>query len=77
MTEDEARTKWCPMSIVAGREGNRVGDGISGDIHYASMCIASDCMMWRWDWDLKKTDVRDPEDGNLPSGGYCGLANKP
>lgn len=72
MTEDEAKTKYCPMggrsvSIKQGGEF-RVGD--------FTKCIASDCMMWRW--------KRTKEDARKQSGlsaeyqakesGYCGLA---
>ena len=36
MTEDEAKTKWCPKAAPdQARCGNR--------------CIASDCMWWVWD----------------------------
>jgi hypothetical protein len=47
MTEEEARTKWCPMSRVSLTKGevgyNRVDGGIPSE--YAT-CIGSDCMMW-------------------------------
>lgn len=55
MTEDEAKTKWCPMSR------NAVAVGPAGDIEVADnrlpgtgeargmpVCIGSACMMWRW-----------------------------
>lgn len=50
MTEEEAKTKWCPMSRVSLTKGevgyNRVDGGIPSE--YAT-CIGSDCMAWAWD----------------------------
>ena len=51
MTEQEARTKWCPMARVstysvgnpAESAANRTDEGTP---YPASRCIASDCMMW-------------------------------
>ena len=39
MTEEEARTKWCPH-VRFPDAGNR-------SEYYNSKCIASDCMMWK------------------------------
>lgn len=39
MTEDEAKTKWCPQMGIAHPKSN---DGNH------DKCIASDCMMWRF-----------------------------
>lgn len=77
MTEDEAKTKWCPhvrVVLVTKRGGtnhpyNRYfledkKDPINNPVD--ARCIASDCMAWRWfSEDYKGT------------GGYCGLAGKP
>jgi hypothetical protein len=45
LTEDEAKTKWCPMQRHSeqgvGGAYNRPTSGGFG-------CIASDCMTWRW-----------------------------
>jgi len=38
MTEDEAKTKWCPFVRAAGP-----ADPASG-----YLCIGSACMAWRW-----------------------------
>jgi hypothetical protein len=60
LTEDEAKTKWCPMVrlVVAERDGSD-GAGVNfnrtairntseyGTPH-AAMCIGAGCMMWRW-----------------------------
>ena len=65
MTEDEAKTKWCPMARLASGGGsvNRyyVG-GMGGGPTTGSNCIASGCMMWR------ETSSQH---------GYCGLAGRP
>ena len=50
MTEDEAKTKWCPM---ARSETWGKGSGISSanrmeNGEWFGYCIGSACMMWRW-----------------------------
>jgi hypothetical protein len=74
MTEQEAKTKFCPYKKVEhehtllSAEMRKIG---------SELCVASDCMMWR----IPKTWVT-PE-GQPTSGqdeldkGYCGLAGKP
>lgn len=71
MTEDEAKTKWCPMvraGIDAGMAVNHhvdmrpKGDGV----YDQSRCIGSGCMMWRWHSNEGKGFK-----------GYCGLAHNP
>ena len=54
LTEDEAKTKWCPFARVGGGQGmdgasyNRV-EHHGGDIsHTVAQCIGSACMAWRW-----------------------------
>ena len=63
MTENEAKTKWCPMVNRAGDRGNRTADGVT-----MGRCVASGCMMWRTT--LHGTEGKVYE-------GYCGLAGKP
>jgi hypothetical protein len=74
MTENEAKTKWCPMARVAycgthSFAANRMWPDIALE---TAMCIASDCMMWNYVHPEYVTgkDV----DGDLQ--GYCGLARK-
>jgi hypothetical protein len=77
-TEEEARKLWCPM--VRYEEGvNRWSLGAeplekwgTEDNPSASRCIASQCMMWRWERDLYAEGYQ-PESNK----GYCGIANKP
>lgn len=80
MTEDEAKTKWCPFVrlVAADQEqeklvysGNRLLDPDSGKIHTkGALCIASACMAWRWDIDKNRA-------GPDVDHGYCGLAGVP
>lgn len=69
MTEDEARTKWCPFSRV-----DNTHTAINREMAYngnspanGSLCISSDCMAWRH----TKTPRLD-EVGVAPEG-ECGL----
>lgn len=57
MTEDEAKTKWCPFvrtGLVSGSGGVAVNHSIDGDdpeapfsVHEQTRCIGSGCMAWR------------------------------
>lgn len=73
MTEDEAKTKWCPFVRVLldtpdlKGTGNRLSS-LEADLDnpVQARCIASDCMAWRW--------IGPPRD--QPRHGVCGLAGK-
>ena len=78
ITEEEARTKWCPfvreMSVAADKGkvmalGNRyVSETKVSKVRDrfsnppGARCIASDCMAWRWSSNDR---------------GWCGLAGEP
>ena len=60
LTEEEAKTKWCPMARSLDFSSNRRhpqlipgkhdGDALTerGQIHEQCKCIASGCMMFDW-----------------------------
>lgn len=76
MTEDEARTKWCPMVRYLDFNGsiiNNRGQYLEGVYPNTMECIASDCMLWRW----MDTNVDDGKGGtkrDTRTYGFCGLA---
>jgi hypothetical protein len=67
MTEDDAKTKWCPMARVAYPDGPDSYPSINRLVDVANpgpcRCIGSDCMMWTGDSD----QVDEPRHGS------CGL----
>lgn len=88
MTEQEAKTKWCPMS--ANRTVSaQCKDGSTdvarwntkeSDTGLSTICIASDCMMWRWKITKSGAAEMNAQTGRLVmvhESGYCGLAGKP
>lgn len=85
MTEDEAKTKWCPMvRYVVLPDENRLENN-RDTIFHGNHCIGSACMMWHWI--VPPNEVKhDAGNGHeplklVPSGraadGCCGLAGKP
>ena len=62
MTEDSARTKWCPFSRVRTTNTVVANKARIGVPEAGTYCIASNCMAWRW---------------TTADNGYCGLAGKP
>jgi hypothetical protein len=69
MTEDEAKTKWCPFSDVADATPAQA-------IVPATRCIGSACMAWRWQ-DVSGPYASVNEAMEEPPYGYCGLAGRP
>lgn len=77
LTEEEARTKWCPFFRAAIGVGpsdgveivsNRMRERGNG----ACTCIGSDCMAWRW------SEFPYSEEGGskIRRYGFCGLAGR-
>jgi hypothetical protein len=64
MTEEEAKEKWCPMA------GQR-------PLAEHEKCVASECMMWRWNTAGFKYCDGDRVDVPSKTDGYCGLGGKP
>lgn len=98
-TEEEAKTKWCPMSRVSAfphKGGDEISLFSNRDICFLvpgnsfdpatdiTKCIASDCMMWRWDETTETEPSLTPEGtiGYLPLPidqwkGHCRLGGRP
>lgn len=64
MTEEEAKTKWCPHAIASHTNPRQH----NGEV-WLHNCIGSACMAWRWS---DETMTREASDS-----GFCGLAGKP
>lgn len=72
MTENEAKTKWCPMTRYRTVKSSKLHQdtvGMSNLPTGTGKCIGSDCMAWRW----KPREVPLNEKYHE---GYCGLAGK-
>lgn len=84
MTEEEAKTKWCPHMRISSYTGQAAINTTAEEFRYK--CIASDCMMWVtknavWTIDgiqilpEQLSEALTPEDvGAVTSlAGHCGL----
>ena len=65
MTEDEAKTKWCPHARKVFPYSEAPAHNREADDAPATKCIASECMAW-----LREPVVDDRKRG------YCGLGGK-
>jgi len=67
MTEDQAKTKWCPYQGIGVKADSKAGE--------RSRCIGSECMAWRTSFTTERLGgvtsrvYKDDE-------GFCGLAGK-
>ena len=89
MTEEEAKTKWCPHAVASHTNPRAGFDDATKDSRPVFPCIASACMAWRWDamahgealddwWEAANiAGVQRGPEPELASFGYCGLAGKP
>ena len=84
MTEELARTKWCPMVRFEGDSGGTFNRGVNAPMNNPEIsntcipcCITSECMMWRDDTTNTGSSIKEPN-GTLTTirTGYCGLAGK-
>ena len=70
MTEEEAKTKWCPMVRTVLDAANYASGNHfeGGQFKERTTCKGSECMMWRLQ--------HNEDDGFEPTNGYCGLAGR-
>jgi hypothetical protein len=72
MTEQEAKTKWCPMVRHVGPKAPLDSTPQDAVHNNGAHCKGAQCMMWRWDgW------TTEPITDGKPDQGHCGLAGKP
>lgn len=89
MTEEEAKTKWCPFARVGGpmqseAEGTSYNrwhgsDGTTAAMlaeNHITLCIGSACMAFRWSNGAYPLP-NDPPSISERYTGYCGLAGRP
>ena len=77
MTEDKAKKKWCPMIRDGGTYYGMIFNGINSAENNTQgyTCIASDCMMWRWEgYNADGERLRRMEDNQYY--GFCGLGGR-
>lgn len=85
MTEDEAKTKWCPMAKQVAIDGdmkvlgstsfNRTSKPDGSIVMPSScFCIGSACMAWK-EIKIHKYELGEVYQTDIT--GYCGLAGKP
>lgn len=92
MTEEEAKTKWCPYARVqmGGSASAQLSSGHNRQAAYVNWaadntppgtrCIASACMAWRETYVIANVDMSNYQWGSpvpMKTVGYCGLAGKP
>lgn len=73
MTENEAKKKWCPMSRTGMMFATNRSE--NGCINGVDHCIASDCMMWKWEtlYVIMPASGQIAENGRSKTNGCCGL----
>ena len=80
LSEEEAKTKWCPFARC--NINNVSANRFAGAPYDNSLCIASQCMAWRWGHkEVDHITRGEPTqwstiDLEQTDKGFCGLAGK-
>ena len=90
MTEDEAKTKWCPFArsmVTIDGHADAAKTVKTGPIAVASanrfegnlmaLCVGSGCMAWRWENGYEPATLAHMRAADITPAfprGYCGLA---
>jgi hypothetical protein len=69
-TEAEAKKLWCPHARYGGGGDENLGNDYQMTNNIGAKCVASRCMMWRWEVYTSLVEGMYRE-------GFCGLACKP
>lgn len=92
MTEDEAKTKWCPFvktnvipsdgfmgAALLISTGRTVLKADNDRVQVEDHCIGSGCMAWRWSFveNPGASPFTEPPRKRSDTEGHCGLAGKP
>jgi len=86
MTEEEAKTKWCPFARTVQTDGtassmprNRIGNQdtmtTDADRLLGMQCIGSASMAWRWQ-EAYPRQAEDTFANRSTTQGFCGLSGK-
>lgn len=68
-TEEQAKKLWCPeVRKIMEANGGRNGIAATSINTEDALCIASECMHWRWAQRFEECDAAT---------GYCGLSGRP
>jgi|HubBroStandDraft_1064217.scaffolds.fasta_scaffold778719_2 hypothetical protein len=91
VTEDDAKTKWCPFTRVGEQASGAAENRPDGSFN----CIGSACMAWRWKDDIERRWTQDAPEGDgwqrveaiggvahwvrthKTPHGFCGIAGHP
>ena len=77
MTEQEAKTKWCPLNAIfttMTAQRMSITESVRESFMKSILCSASECMMWRW---VEPSRTATDPAQEYHQKGYCGLGGKP
>jgi hypothetical protein len=78
MTEQVAKTKWCPHAREWASSGANPNRHDNGEPRDGCKCLASGCALWRWGDNTGPEDISWREHHGaekIEPTGFCGLSN--
>lgn len=75
MTEEQAKTKICPLFIGAVMIVKSHSGMSREGVEKLTTCIVSDCMMWKWIYHYQGSGKKNVINASKTDNGYCGLTH--